>query len=345
MNRASAYDELKTSLRAHARVWLVTGAAGFIGSNLVEHLLKLDQVVVGLDNFATGKRENLAEVQSLVTAKQWGRFRFLEGSIEDLAACREACREADYVLHQAALGSVPRSIEDPLGSNASNVTGFLNMLVAARDAGVKRFVYASSSSVYGDDPNLPKVEETTGRPLSPYAVTKLVNEIYAQNFGMVYGLETVGLRYFNVFGPRQDPEGAYAAVIPKWVATMIEGGRAFINGTGETSRDFCYIENVVQANLLAAATTNPEAVNQACNVALGTRTTLNELFEVLRKGLLPHYAHLQDYQPIYQDFRKGDVMHSLADIGKARRLLGYEPTHTLQEGLREALDWYRRNLS
>jgi UDP-N-acetylglucosamine 4-epimerase len=326
-------------------VWLVTGVAGFIGSNLLEHLLKLDQVVVGLDNFSTGKRANFEEVQSLVTSGQWERFRFLEGSIEDPAACGKACKEVDYVLHQAALGSVPRSIEDPLATNASNVTGFLNMLVAARDAGVKRFVYASSSSVYGDDPNLPKVEETTGRLLSPYAVTKFVNELYAQNFAMVYGSENIGLRYFNVFGPRQDPEGAYAAVIPKWIATMVAGEPAFINGTGETSRDFCYIENVVQANLLSAATLKPEAVNQAYNVALGTRTTLNELFGVLREGLLPDYPHLEDYKPVYQDFRKGDVMHSLADIEKAKRFLGYQPTHTLQDGLGEALDWYKRNLA
>ena len=272
------YQSLQTELRAAPRQWLVTGAAGFIGSNLVEALLKLDQRVVGLDNFATGHRHNLEQVSALVTPEQWANFRFIEGDIRDVDACRAACAGADHVLHQAALGSVPRSIEDPISSNAANVTGFLNMLVAARDAGVKRFVYASSSSVYGDHPALPKVEANIGEPLSPYALTKLVNEHYARVFARCYGFATIGLRYFNIFGPRQDPNGAYAAVIPRWIAGMLRGEPIYINGDGETSRDFCFIANAVQANLLAATATEPKALDQAYNVAVSHRTTLNQLF-------------------------------------------------------------------
>ncbi len=338
------YERLRGQLRARPRKWLVTGAAGFIGSNIVETLLKLEQRVTGLDNFSTGNKRNLAEVKRLVSGRQWRGFRFIAGDVSDLKTCQRACRGVDYVLHQGALGSVPRSLEEPLASNASNVTGTLNLLVAARDAPVKRFVYASSSSLYGDHPSLPKAEDAIGRPLSPYAVTKLVNELYAEVFARCYGIETVGLRYFNVFGPRQDPEGAYAAVIPKWIGSMIRGEPVFINGDGETSRDFCYVDNAVQANLLAATTANPRAINQVYNVALQARTSLNELFALLRERLLAHYPHLRTVKPKYRSFRAGDVRHSEADIGKAKRHLGYAPTHRLEQGLDAALDWYRNNV-
>ena len=340
----TAYQQLKNGLRANPKIWLITGCAGFIGSNLLEYLLTLDQVVVGLDNFATGKRKNLDEVRGLVSGEQWARCRFIEGDIRSLETCQLACEGVDYVLHQAALGSVPRSIADPVASTTSNVNGTLNMLVAARDAGVNRFVYASSSSVYGDHPALPKVEENIGAPLSPYAVTKLVNEFYAAQFVRHYGLETIGLRYFNVFGPRQDPDGPYAAVIPKWVAAMIAGEQVLINGTGETSRDFCYVSNVVQMNLLAATCDNPEAVNQVYNVAVNARTSLNELFEMLRSRLVGKFPGLMDFKPLYKDFRPGDVMHSQADIGKAELLVGYVPTHSIEAGLDEALRWYVENV-
>ncbi|MHB8893738.1 MAG: NAD-dependent epimerase/dehydratase family protein [Candidatus Geothermincolia bacterium] len=336
----AALDVTTRSLQAAPKTWLVTGVAGFIGSNLLEQLLKLDQTVVGLDNFSTGKKRNLDEVQALVGADRWGKFSFVEGDIRDLDACHRVCRGVDYVLHQAALGSVPRSLEDPITTNANNVTGFLNMLVAARDARVKRFVYAASSSTYGDHPALPKVEERIGRPLSPYAVTKYVNELYADVFARCYGLRTVGLRYFNIFGPRQDPDGAYAAVIPKWVSSLLRGEPVYINGTGETSRDFCYIRNAIQANLLAATVASPEAIDQVYNVAVNARTTLLELFTLLRDGLAPRHPHLKDARPVHRDFRAGDVLHSQADIGKARRLLGYEPTHTIAQGLTESLGWY-----
>ncbi|MHC1767865.1 MAG: SDR family oxidoreductase [Verrucomicrobiia bacterium] len=338
------YDLVQQKLRDGPRAWLVTGAAGFIGSNLVEQLLRLEQQVVGLDNFATGQRANLEQVKGLVKPRQWARFSFIEGDIRDLRTCQEACQGIDFVLHQAALGSVPRSIVDPLLTNESNVTGFVNALVAARDHKVKRFVYAASSSTYGDHPGLPKVEDVIGKPLSPYAVTKYVNELYADVFGRCYGVPSIGLRYFNVFGPRQDPNGAYAAVIPRWIATMIKNQPAVINGDGETSRDFCFIANVVQANLLAATTSDSEAVGQVYNVALGARTTLNELFELLRTRLSPFYPHLDAYKPVYEDFRPGDVRHSQADIGKAQRLLRFQPTHTVAQGLDEALAWYRDNL-
>lgn len=337
------YQRIKGHLVDHPMTWLITGAAGFIGSNLLEQLLKLDQVVVGLDNFAAGKRENLLEVQSLVKNDQWKRFSFIEGDIRDLGTCRRACNGVDLALHQAALGSVPRSIEQPLLFNETNITGTANMLVAARENKVKRFVYASSSSVYGDEPTLPKKEEKIGKPLSPYAVTKVVDELYAAVFADAYGMQTVGLRYFNVFGPRQDPEGPYAAVIPKWVAAMIKGEPVYINGTGETSRDFCYVDNVVQINLLAALCDNPGAVNQVYNVAVNARTTLNELFEMLRERLARHFDHLQDYKPAYREFRKGDIKHSQADIAKAQRLVGYAPTHTIAQGLDQALAWYMTN--
>jgi UDP-N-acetylglucosamine 4-epimerase len=334
------YADLQSRLRGEPKVWLVTGVAGFIGSNLLETLLKLDQRVVGLDNFATGHHRNLDLVRDSVAPGQWARFRFIEGDIRRLEDCHEACTAVDYVLHQAALGSVPRSIEDPLATNAANIDGFLNMMVAARDAGVRRFVYAASSSTYGDHPGLPKVEDCIGRPLSPYAVTKLVNEQYAAVFARSYGFKTIGLRYFNIFGPRQDPNGAYAAVVPKWTAAMMAGEPVWINGDGETSRDFCYIANAVQANVLAATAEHADAADQVYNVAVGDRTTLNDLFESIRSLLEPRFPHLAGFKPSYRDFRAGDVRHSLADVTKARTLLGYEPSHRIREGLREAMDWY-----
>jgi UDP-N-acetylglucosamine 4-epimerase len=341
----TAYDTLKTQLQYKQFTWLITGVAGFIGSNLLEALLQLNQKVVGLDNFSTGHHRNLDEVKSIVAPAQWKNFRFLQTDICNLAGCQTACSGVDFVLHQAALGSVPRSVEDPITTNASNVTGFLNMLVAARDAKVKRFVYAASSSTYGDHPGLPKVEDQIGKPLSPYAITKYVNELYATLFGQTYGLESAGLRYFNVFGPRQDPNGSYAAVIPKWIASMIKNEDVYINGDGETSRDFCYIANVVQANLLAAYEQNTQAASQVYNIAVGERTTLNQLYEQLNFNLLAGYPNLQGVQPVYRDFRAGDVRHSLADISKATTLLGYQPTHRIGEGLKVAMDWYVRRMS
>ena len=341
----SAYEILKPHLMSRQYTWLVTGVAGFIGSNLLEALLQLNQKVVGLDNFSTGHQSNLDEVMSLVSPVQWKNFSFMKADICNLAACQFACSGVDFVLHQAALGSVPRSVEDPITTNASNVTGFLNMLVAARNAKVQRFVYAASSSTYGDHPGLPKVEDQIGEPLSPYAVTKYVNELYANLFGKTYGLASAGLRYFNVFGPRQDPNGAYAAVIPKWIASMIKGEEIYINGDGETSRDFCYIDNVVQANLLAASVQNTKAINQVYNIAVSERTTLNQLYEQLNLNLLLRYPNLRGVKPVYRDFRSGDVRHSLADITKAATLLGYQPTHRIAEGLKVAMTWYLQQVS
>lgn len=338
----TSYEELQRTLRTAPRTWLVTGVAGFIGSNLLEALLRLDQRVVGVDNFDTGKRSNLEQVRALVSPTQWAQFRLIEGDIADLAVCQAACAGVELVLHQAALGSVPRSLAEPLASHRANLTGFLNLLDTARHAGVRRFVYASSSAVYGDEPRLPKVEERIGRPLSPYAAMKFMDEVYADTWARAYGIECVGLRYFNVFGPRQDPDGAYAAVIPRWIAAMLRGEPVRINGDGETSRDFCYVANVVQANLLAATTSNPAAVNQVYNVAVGERTTLNQLFQLLQAGLRRRDPSLQVQKPLYQDFRPGDVRHSHADIGKAARLLGYAPTHRIADGLEEAFDWYCR---
>ncbi len=331
---------LHDSIAATQRAWLITGVAGFIGSNLLEALLRLDQRVVGLDNFATGFQRNLDQVRDAVGAEAYKRFRFIEGDIRSLDTCREACDGVDVVLHEAALGSVPRSIDDPILSHDSNVTGFLNMLVAARDAKVKRFVYAASSAAYGDWPGLPKVEEQIGRPLSPYGAGKYMNELYADVFGRCYGLETVGLRYFNVFGPRQDPEGAYAAVIPKWVAAMLRAEPVYINGDGETARDFCYIDNVVQANLLSGTVANPEAAGQVYNVAVGDSTTLNQLFRALADSLARHIPGFQVAEPVFRDFRAGDVRYSRADISKIERLLGYQPAYPVSEGLERAIDWY-----
>jgi UDP-N-acetylglucosamine 4-epimerase len=334
----SQYELIQTQLRQNSKTWLVTGVAGFIGSNLLETLLKLGQRVVGMDNFVTGHHRNLDEVQELVTPEQWANFQFLEGDIRHLADCQVACNGVDYVLHQAALGSVPRSLTDPIATNETNISGFLNMLVAARNAQVKSFTYAASSSTYGDHPALPKVEPNIGNPLSPYAVTKYVNELYSSVFARSFGFKTIGLRYFNVFGPRQDPNGAYAAVIPKWTAALMQGEQVFINGDGETSRDFCFVANAVQANLLAACSKD-DAKDQVYNVAVGDRATLNELFATLRDALKMHGVDPAT-QPSYREFRVGDVRHSQADIGKARLLLGYAPTHRLGDGIAQAMQWY-----
>lgn len=333
------YQAVCAALSADPKVWLVTGVAGFIGSNLLETLLTLGQQVVGLDNFATGHQRNLDEVQRNVSAEQWARFRFIRGDIRELTDCQAAVQGVDYVLHQAALGSVPRSIHDPLTSNAANITGFLNMLVAAKEAGVSSFTYAASSSTYGDHPALPKVEENIGNPLSPYAVTKYVNELYAGVFARTYGFKSIGLRYFNVFGKRQDPDGAYAAVIPKWTAALLKNETVFVNGDGETSRDFCYIANTVQMNILAATATD-DAKDQVYNVAVGDRTTLNTLFTAIRHALVAEGAEVKQLTPEYREFRTGDVRHSQADITKARQMLGYDPQYRIEQGIAEAMGWY-----
>ena len=336
----SKYEQLREALKTRRSNWLITGVAGFIGSNLLESLLNLNQKVIGLDNFETGYQHNLDEVESLVSSEQWNNFAFIEGDIRNSKTCQKVCKVADYVLHQAALGSVSRSIEDPITTNQANIDGFLNMLVAARDAKVKRFVYAASSSTYGDHPDLPKVEDQIGRPLSPYAVTKLVNELYADVFASSYGCKSIGLRYFNIFGQRQDPNGPYAAVIPKWFEHMIKGEEVFINGDGQTSRDFCFIENAVQANLLAATTENDTATNQVYNIACGQRTTLNELFALINMIAVKKNPNAGDIQPIYRDFRAGDVRHSLASISKAKSLIGYEPEYSLAAGLGKLENWF-----
>lgn len=339
------YDNIQQNLKSNQSTWLITGVAGFIGSNLLESLLKLNQRVVGLDNFATGYQHNLDQVRELVGDNAWKNFKFIQGDITQFADCQDACKGVNYVLHHAALGSVPRSIEDPILANDNNVTGFLNVLTASRDAKVKRFIYAASSSTYGDHPGLPKIESVIGKPLSPYAVTKYVNELYADVFARCYGIDSIGLRYFNVFGPRQDPDGAYAAVIPQWVAALIKNRPLHINGDGETTRDFCFIDNVVQANILAAVTENPDAVNQIYNVALNETTSLNELYQMMRTLLIDAFPHLEKHQPQYEEFRNGDVRHSQADITKARTLLNFAPTHRVDRGLKEAMDWYKTNLS
>jgi UDP-N-acetylglucosamine/UDP-N-acetylgalactosamine 4-epimerase len=336
----SRYEALQEELMGMQRVWLITGVAGFIGSNLLETLLKLNQKVVGIDNLETGYQKNMDQaLEGAGCSPESGQFRFIEGDITRLEDCREACEGVDYILHQAALGSVPRSIKDPIHTNGANIDGFLNMLVAARDAGVKRFVYAASSSTYGDHPDLPKVEERIGSPLSPYAVTKLVNELYAGVFARTYGFRTIGLRYFNIFGKRQDPQGAYAAVIPKWVSTILAGEACVINGDGETSRDFCYIDNAVQMNLLAA-TAEEEAADQVYNVALNDRTSLNQLYKMVEERLIQRVEGVVSRPPSYRDFRAGDVRHSQADISKAEKMLGYEPTQKVAVGLDEAMAWY-----
>lgn len=332
----SPYQSIQETLQLKPKKWLITGVAGFIGSNLLEQLLQLNQTVVGIDNFSTGHNKNLEDVRSLVSDKQWKGFTFIEGDIANFEACASACQTVDYVLHQAALGSVPRSIKDPITTNLSNVSGFLNILTAARDANVLNFVYAASSSTYGDHPALPKKEHLIGNPLSPYAVTKYVNELYASVFSSSYGMNTMGLRYFNVFGRRQDPAGSYAAVIPKWVAAFIGGDTVVINGDGSTSRDFCYIDNVVQANILAATTDNQLASNEVFNIAVGDRTTLLQLTELIKKSLPTNSTS----EIIFHDFRTGDVMHSQADISKAKKLLGYDPRFNVEAGIMKTIEWY-----
>lgn len=343
MQKSTEYGQLQESLLKVQRNWLITGVAGFIGSNLLEALLKLDQKVVGLDNFATGHQRNLDEVKSMVTAKQWDNFCFIEGDIRVFDDCKSACKKIDYVLHQAALGSVPRSINNPLASNETNISGFLNMLTAAKDGDVKSFTFAASSSTYGDHPALPKIEENIGKPLSPYAVTKYVNELYADVFSKTYGFNTIGLRYFNVFGKRQDPNGAYAAVIPKWTYAMINGNPVTINGDGETSRDFCFIENAVQANLLAA-TAQESAKNEIYNVAVGDRTSLLNLYDYIKKSLFENGICVEG-DINFKDFRDGDVMHSQAQILKAKSKLGYQPEFNVVAGIEKAIPWYVNNLS
>ena len=336
------YEQVKAELVRNPKTWLITGCAGFIGSNLLETLLGLDQYVIGLDNFATGYQHNLDEVKDSVGSAQWSRFTFIEGDIRHLDTCQKAVVDVDYVLHQAALGSVPRSLADPILTNDVNINGFLNVLVAARDAKVSGFVYAASSSTYGDHPGLPKVEDRIGKPLSPYAVTKYVNELYADVFSRSYGFNSVGLRYFNVFGKRQDPNGAYAAVIPKWIASMVRKEEVLVNGDGETSRDFCFVDNAVQANILAAVA-HGEGVNQVYNVAVNARTSLNELHRYLVQALANHGVAV-DKQPVYRDFRAGDVRHSQADITKATNLLGYQPLFDVLQGIEVAMPWYTQFL-
>ena len=337
------YQTVCEQLKRAPKRWLITGVAGFIGSNLLETLLKIDQKVVGLDNFTTGHQHNLDEVRANVTVEQWSNFDFIEGDIRQFTDCQKACNGVDYVLHQAALGSVPRSIADPIKTNDTNISGFLNMLTAARDAAVASFTYAASSSTYGDHPALPKVEENIGKPLSPYAVTKYVNELYADVFARSYGFKAIGLRYFNVFGQRQDPNGAYAAVIPKWTASMIAGNDVFINGDGETSRDFCFIGNTVQANILAA-TAPEEAKNQVYNVAVGDRTTLNDLYAAIQVALLKNSIRYEK-SAVYREFRAGDVRHSQASIAKIQQALGYAPEYPIAEGIQLAMRWYVNNLT
>ncbi len=332
----TTYKSVKKNLKDNPKTWLITGVAGFIGSNLLEALLELNQRVVGLDNFSTGNNQNLLEVKSLVSKKQWSKFDFIKGNIANFKTCEKACKNIDYVLHQAAIGSVPRSIKDPIKTNKSNITGFLNMLVAAKNSQVESFIYAASSSTYGDHKRLPKIENLIGNPLSPYAVTKYVNELYADVFQRAYQFNSIGLRYFNVFGKRQTPKSVYAAVIPKWIDAMIKDKEIFINGDGKTSRDFCYIENAVQANILAAVTKKKNALNQVYNVAVGDRTSLNELYRLLQKFFKIN-AGIEHNKCTYKDFRDGDVRHSQADISKASQLLGYKPTHNIEDGLKNTV--------
>ena len=341
----SDVDMVKNRLKKNPKKWLVTGVAGFIGSNILEELLALNQTVTGLDNFSTGKQENLDDVKKNVEVNSWKKFTFLKKDIVSMSDCMEACKDVDYVLHQAALGSVPRSIDDPVATNRSNIDGFLNMLIAARDTGVKRFVYAASSSTYGDHPGLPKVEDKIGRPLSPYAVTKYVNELYADVFAKTYGMETIGLRYFNIFGKRQDPEGAYAAVIPRWIEILLQDGQPVINGDGKTSRDYCYIDNAVQANILAATAEHKEAVNKVYNIACGEQTTLNSLFQLIKKNLMVFKPEVSTIEPAYGPFRAGDVRHSLADISRAKEYLLYSPKYDVSKGMQETVTWHISKVS
>ena len=341
------YDQLQEYLINNQSKWLVTGVAGFIGSNLLEKLLILNQKVIGLDNFENGFQDNIdhaiEDANNIVGKDVSNNFSFINGDIRDLTDCKKACDGVDYVLHQAAIGSVPRSIEDPINTNSANIDGFLNMLLAGRDANVKRFVYAASSSSYGDNTDLPKIEHMAGNPLSPYAVTKLVNELYADVFAKNYNFKTIGLRYFNIFGKRQDPNGAYAAVIPKWVDSILNKKDVYINGDGKTSRDFCYIDNAVQINLLAATTQNEKALNEFYNVALNDRTSLNELYQMIEERLVQSIQGLEKKKPIYREFRSGDVRHSQASIEKAKELLDYQPKYRISEGMDKVIDWYVNN--
>ena len=336
----SEFDRVRESLKINQKTWLVTGCAGFIGSNIIEFLLHHNQKVVGLDNFSTGYQHNINSVLAIVGEDKAKNFDFIEADTWDLESCIEACKGVDIVLHQAALGSVPRSIEDPITSNQSNITGFLNMMVACRDMGVERFVYASSSSVYGDSKELPKVESRTGKLLSPYAVMKMTSELYAGVFYKNYNLQTIGLRYFNVYGRRQDPKGAYSAVIPKWVSSLLNKEEVFINGDGKTSRDFTYIDNVIQMNILAGLTQNREVFGDVFNVAVGGRNTLNELYEIIVENISKEIEDFKPSKPIYREFRAGDIRDSNADITKAKRVMGYEPTHDIYDGMSEAIRWY-----
>lgn len=338
------HQDFAARISAGRRRWLVTGAAGFIGSHLVEHLLALDQEVVGLDNFSTGKRANLEHVRRCVGEARWAKLRFVEGDIRALDTCNAACASVDVVLHQAGLGSVPRSIDKPLRTHDSNVNGFLNILLAARDAGAERLVYASSSAVYGDHPGLPKIESQLGRAMSPYGLSKRMNELYADVFAACYGFKSVGLRYFNVFGPRQDPDGPYASVIPAWLGALLRGETAYVNGDGSAARDYCHVDNVVQANLLAATVEDPQALGQAYNVAVGEQTTLNELFEIMRGQLAERLPHLCNARAVHRAPRPGDMLLSRADVGKAARLLGYRPIFDLRAGLAQTIDWYMKDL-
>tara|TARA_Y100001935_G_scaffold49308_1_gene41044 strand:+ start:21 stop:1040 length:1020 start_codon:yes stop_codon:yes gene_type:complete len=338
----SDYNNLKNHLLANQHIWLITGVAGFIGSNLLEQLLNLNQIIIGMDNLSTGKKKNLDDIKNSCSDKLWSNFTFIEGDICDLDLCYKACRDVDFVLHQAALGSVPRSISDPINTNSSNINGFLNILLASKDSSVKSFTYAASSSTYGDHPDLPKVEDKIGRPLSPYAITKYVNELYAEIFASAYSFQSIGLRYFNVFGKRQDPLGAYAAVIPKWINAILNQEKLYINGDGETSRDFCYIDNAVQANILAALSPL-KFRNNVYNVAVGDRTSLNELFFILKNALKKEGVFYK-FEPEYREFRVGDVMHSQASIQKISENLGYQPQFKIKEGVSESIKWYMSNL-
>ena len=337
------YTDICQTLQKNPKHWLVTGVAGFIGSNLLEALLKLGQKVTGLDNFLTGYQKNLDMVGEIVGPETFKNFTFIEGDIRDLKTCQQVCQGVDHILHEAALGSVPRSIDDPVLSNSCNIDGFVNMLLAAKEAKVQSFVYAASSATYGDSTDLPKVEDHIGHPLSPYAVTKYVNELYAEVWSRCYNFNTIGLRYFNVFGQRQDPFGAYAAVIPQWFASMLKKDTVYINGDGETTRDFCYIDNVIQANILASLATD-SARNKVYNVAFGERISLNDLFVAIRDEVTRHDPSCASLKPTYRDFRAGDVRHSLADISRAKTLLGYAPKYDVRAGLRLAGDWYAHNL-
>ena len=338
------YEEQLKRIKAQPRTWLVTGSAGFIGSHLTENLLALGQKVVGLDNFSTGKKENLLHVKNAVGDAAWANFRFIEGDIRKLEDCREACRDAELVLHEAALGSVPRSIDDPIATTENNVGGFVNMLVAARDAGVSRFVYASSSAVFGDHPAMPKVETQIGKAVSPYGLSKHVNELYAEVFARCYGFDAIGLRYFNVFGARQDANGAYPSVIPAWISALLRGQAPYVNGDGSFSRDFCYVDNVVQANILSATVEDPAAVNQAYNVAFGDETRLNELYEIILGLIVPRMPQMKGIRPIYREVRKGDLPFTRADISKAAGMLGFKPKYSVVEGLKRTIDWYAEQL-